>query len=141
MKITKKNKRKMYNDENYMSSSKRTMSPSSFNFKNYMNKKEKLLKNSKIRSNIHSSSESSGKGILDNLGDQNIEITPYNIEIIKGNQNENTIQNNNVVTTAEIYDRGNKGLKNFLSSTHLNNKRHKIIFANVDVSFEEDKKQ
>ena len=140
MKITKKNKRRMYNDENYMSSSKRTMSPSSFNFKSYMNKKEKSLKNSKMRSNVHSSSESSGKGILENLDDKNIEITPYNLDIIKVNQNENTIQNNNVVTTADRYDR-NKGLKNFLSSTHLNNKRQKIIFANVDVSFEEDKKQ
>jgi hypothetical protein len=142
IKISKQQRRKKYNDDNYMSSSKRTMSPSSFDFKNYMNKKEKMLK--KNLRNMLCSSESSGKGILENLDNQNIEITPYNLSILKvNNSNDNNIQNNNnAVTTDDRYEKYNTGLKTYISTTnHINHKKQKIHFANVDDSFEEDKKQ
>ena len=123
-----------------MSSSKRTMSPSSFDFKTYMNKKEKLIK--KNLRNMLSSSESSGKGILDNLENQNVEITPYDISKLKfNNTNINNNQNNNIVTTTDRFEKGNTGLKSYISTNHISSKKPKILFAKVDDSFEEDEKQ
>ena len=140
IKISKINKRKVYNDDNFMSSSKRTMSPSSFDFKTYMNKKEKLIK--KNLRNMLSSSESSGKGILDNLENQNVEITPYDISKLKfNNTNINNNQNNNIVTTTDRFEKGNTGLKSYISTNHISSKKPKILFAKVDDSFEEDEKQ
>ena len=142
-KDSKKEKRKNFNDDlNYLSSSKRTMSPNSFDFKNYMNRKEKLIKKNRLKELV-SSSESSGKGVVENLEKNiNIEITPYSFSMLKNINRQNEEQNNNVMnnmnTTADKHERNNTGLKSVLSTNHCT-KRQKIYFANVEFS-EEDKK-
>ena len=102
-----------------------------------------MLKN-KARKNVLLSSESSGKGILDNLDNQNIEITPYSISLLKiknPNDNNHHIQSNNIATTDDKYEKCNTGLKSYISTNNLSNKKPKIFFANVEDSYEEDKKQ
>ena len=142
-KDSKKEKRKKDNDDiNYMSSSKRTISPNSFDFKAYMNKREKLIKKNNLKELV-SSSESSGKGVVENLEkNMNIEITPYSLSMIKNLNMENEEQNNNAMNkvniTAQKHERNNTGLKSILSTNNCS-KRQKIYFANVDLS-EEDKK-
>ena len=137
----KKDKRHKFTDDiNYLSSSKRTMSPNSFDFKRYMNKKEKNSTKNKLK-NLLSSSESSGK-VMDNLeNNQNIEITPISFWIIKQKIKENEEQNRkNELTNTEHYERFNSGLKSNISTNVLTNNKKKIIFDNVDNSEEEDKK-
>ena len=137
----KKDKRNKFTDDiNYLSSSKRTMSPNSFDFKRYMNRKEKNPTKNKLK-NLLSSSQSSGK-VMDNLeNNQNIEITPISFWIIKQKIKENEQQNRkNELTTTEHYERFNSGLKSNMSTNVLTNNKKKIIFDNVDNSEEEDKK-
>ena len=148
-KETKKAKKNIDNDDiNFLSSSKRTMSPNSFDFKTYMNKREKLIKKKKLKELV-SSSESSGKGVVENLEkNMNIEITPYNLSLLNNlnmendeHTNNNAINNanTNINTTAGKNERYNTGLKSYLSTNHCT-KRHKIYFNNVGDSSEEDKK-
>ena len=137
----KKDKRNKFTDDiNYLSSSKRTMSPNSFDFKKYMNRKEKNSTKNKLK-NLLSSSQSSGK-IVDNLeNNQNIEITPISFWIIKQKIKENEQQNRkNELTTTEHYERFNSGLKSNMSTNVLTNNKKKIIFDNIDNSEKEDKK-
>ena len=116
------------------------MSPNSFDFKSYMKKKEKNSTKTKIK-NVLSSSESSFK-VVDNLEkNQNIEITPVSLWVIKQKIQENEEQNKkNVLTTTDHYERFNSGLKTNISTNHITNKKQKIIFNNIDLSEEEDKK-
>ena len=141
---TKLERNSIEDDNNYLSSSKRTLSPNSFNFKSYMNKKEKLKKN-KLKELV-SSSESSGKALMENLEKNvNIEITPYSLTMIKDIQKKNEEQINNynninaTNSTGEKYEGYNTGLKSYISTNHCT-KRQKIYFANVDNSSEHDKK-
>ena len=109
-----------------------------------MNKKEKLKKN-KLKELV-SSSESSGKALMENLEKNvNIEITPYSLTMIKDIQKKNEEQINNynninaTNSTGEKYEGYNTGLKSYISTNHCT-KRQKIYFANVDNSSEHDKK-
>ena len=121
------------------------MSPNSFDFKQYMNKKEKSNKK-KLVNNLLSSSESSGRGVIENLeNNNNVEITPYNLLMIEKKikeSNDRIKNNNNAITSDEKFERyTTTGLKSYLTTNNLNNKKQKIIFADVDVSSEEDKKE
>ena len=143
VKITSKHdKRKNYKDEaNYLSSSKRTMSPNSFDFKSYINKQEKIHKKKKLN-NLLSSSESIGKGDLENLKNQNIEISPfpYSLLLIKTNDNKIKERNyNNLVTTDDKYDKFNIELKSDMIANQ-STKKQKIYFAKVNDSSEKSKK-
>ena len=145
VKIESKKDKKKNNEENYLSSSKRTMSPNSFDFKQYMNKKERSNKK-KLFNNLLSSSESSGRGVIENLeNNNNVEITPYNLLMIEKKikeSNDRIKNNNNAITSDEKFERyTTTGLKSYLTTNNLNNKKQKIIFADVDVSSEEDKKE
>ena len=138
-----RNRNSIEDDNNVLSSSKRTLSPNSFNFKSYMNKKEKLIKKNKLKELV-SSSESSGKGLMENLEKNvNIEITPYSLTMIQNIQKKNEEQinnyNNATNSTGEKYEGYNTGLKSYISTNHCT-KRQKIYFANVDNSSEDDKK-
>ena len=130
-------------DINYLSSSKRSLSPNSFDVKNYINKKDKLIRNYKLKQLV-SSSESSGIGVVENLEKNiNIEITPYDLSKIQKIQKETEEQNkiNNIVnTTNEKYERyNNTGFKSHISTNNCT-KKQKIYFATIDDSFEEEDK-
>ena len=108
-----------------------------------MNKKEKLFKKNKLKELV-SSSESSGKGLMENLEKNvNIEITPYSLTMIQNIQKKNEEQinnyNNATNSTGEKYEGFNTALKSYISTNHCT-KRQKIYFANVDNSSEDDKK-
>ena len=136
-----KDKRKKYmDDNNYLSSSKRIMNSNSFDFKN-INKKEKGKK-MKMK-NMVSSSLSSEKGIIDNLeNNKNVDITPYNILMIQKKIKENEERNKikEAATTADKYDNHISRIKSIDSNNQLNSQKQKIIFENIDKTYEEDKK-
>ena len=127
-------------DNNYLSSSKRIMNSNSFDFKN-INKKEKGKK-MKMK-NMVSSSLSSEKGIIDNLeNNKNVDITPYNILMIQKKIKENEERNKikEAATTADKYDNHISRIKSIDSNNQLNSQKQKIIFENIDKTYEEDKK-
>ena len=65
-----------------------------------------------------SSSESSGKGVIENLEKNvNIEINPYSLSLLKNSKNEST-DHNNLNTTANKGERYNIGLKSCVSTNH-----------------------
>ena len=136
-----RDKRKKFTDDNnYLSSSKRIMNSNSFDIKN-INKKERFKK-SKMK-NMVSSSISSGKGIVDNLeNNKNVDITPYSIIMIQKKIKENEEKNKikEAATTADRYDNNTSRIKNIDSNNQLNNQKQKIIFENIDNTYEENKK-
>ena len=138
-KESRKDKRK-YNteDDNMLSSSKRTLSPNSFDFKTYLDKQEKINRKNKLKELI-SSSLSSGNEVIENLEkNENIEISPYSLSLMPNSKNENEVHNN-VNTTTDKYEKYNTRLKSSISTNH-NIKKEKIYFANVEDASSEDKK-
>lgn len=116
-------------DDNLISSSKRTLNPNSFDLKNYLNKGEKTNRNNKLK-NLMSSSESSGKEVIEHLENNvNIEINPYSLSLIKNNKNK-SVEHNNENSSEDKGDRFNTGLK-----------RQKINFVNIENESSEDKKK
>ena len=116
-------------DDNLISSSKRTLNPNSFDLKNYLNKGEKTNRNNKLK-NLMSSSESSGKEVIEHLEKNvNIEINPYSLSLIKNNKNK-SVEHYNENSSEDKGDRFNTGLK-----------RQKINFVNIDNESSEDKKK
>ena len=116
------------------------MNSNSFDIKN-INKKDRF-KISKMK-NMVSSSISSGKGIVDNLeNNKNVDITPYSIIMIQKKIKENEEKNKikEAATTADRYDNNTSRIKNIDSNNQLNNQKQKIIFENIDNTYEENKK-
>ena len=138
--LTKEIKRN-FNKENKnknLIKSKRTMSPQSFDFQTYMKKKEKSIKNNKIKELVISSYNYIDEGIMENFDkNRNREIAPYNLSKIKKNKKDSNEQiNNDGSTSKEIFERFNSGLKNFLS-TNNNNRNQKIFYSKGDDSSKE----
>ena len=110
------------------------MSPNSFDFKQFMNKREKTNKK-KVLKHVLSSSQSSSREVIENLEkNNNVEITPYNFVMIERKIKEanDRMNNNKAITDTTVF------------KTHItnpSNKRPKIVFANIEDFSTEEKKE
>ena len=129
-------------DINQISSSKRTMSPNSFDYKSYLRKKD-IMNESKLKK-LLSSSELSEKRMenIEGIEDfENIEINPFSMKLnLKENKEEDN--NNNVVTTGDRYNSFFKNEINYyIPPDDMKKKKNRIIFAKLNDFSEDEKKE